>query len=161
MKNFPIVLFLFLLLVSCNNGGAQKSTERKHDGVVGTFQSGAYTVADEAYFKEQWEAALHKNGVHSPLAAFAILKTTTTGDAVRDCYMLTAKTKDNNTMVASLLVKQGNNLYFDKKNHISTICAGRCAHGCNPVAIVKKYKVQLVCLNCADCVKTEVDMDFY
>jgi len=160
MKNFPIVLLVFLFFISCNSSSPVKP-ETNPDHVVGTAQNGAYTVADEQYFKERWEEALHKNGPTSQLGSFAIVKGKTMGDAVLDCYLLTAATTDGKAKVATLLIKKDNTFYLDNKNHISIICTSDCTTGCTPLAMVKKNRTFLICADCNDCVKTEIDVDFY
>ena len=154
MKYYFKVALLLLFFASCKNT-KHENLDNSPQLVVGTYKNDTYTVTSEALIKQEWERSVSTDEPKK-LSDFKIVKTQTQGAAKLDCYLLMARTKDNKSSVASLLIQKDGNFYFDETSGITVLCAGFCAEGCLPIVTFKKGIKQLVCTVCADCVKSEM-----
>ncbi|TRW26408.1 hypothetical protein FMM05_03240 [Flavobacterium zepuense] len=148
---FFVVLFLLIIGVSCKNETVPKESNYP-ENIVGTAQGESYTVTSADVIQPEWEKYLSDKS--SSIETFEIIKGRTTGDAVKDFYMLVGKCKDGQT-IAALLDLKGNNFYFNQANPVAVRCHGTCTGGCLPIATAIKGAVFLSCSPCADCIKTD------
>jgi len=148
---FFVVLFLLIIVVSCKKETSIKESNYP-ENIVGTAQGEKYTVTATDVILPEWEKNL--GDTTTTIETFEIVKGHTTGDAVKDFYMLVGKCKDGQT-IAALLELKGSDFYFSQANPVAISCYGTCAGGCPPIATASKGIVFLTCSPCADCIKTD------
>lgn len=149
-RKFLVLLFLLAIGVSCKNE-TSKNESNYPDIRVGAAQGTKYTVTATDIIKPVWEKHLKGSGT---IDAFEIVKTSTTGDTIKDCYVLVGKCNDGKT-IAALLQLKGNDFYFDESNPVTVTCHGECPNGCLPIATANNGAVFLACSPCPDCIKTD------
>lgn len=162
MKNFVTALLCILLCVSCDKKTEAHPQESSDYATkpVGEDRNGTLHTADMKAVAYKWGEAVGKE-----LKGFKIVKTLTKGKESKECYLLTAQTKDGKSSVGGLLKVESGKFFLDVKTVGSqsftqiVICKNSCADGlCEPLVVLRGDEMTPICGECNECEKiiTEV-----